>query len=57
MNVFWRRTVRELAAQLDHIDELVHALVVTLEEMERADREAAVRPPPSCCPRDASEPL
>lgn len=32
--IFWRRTVRELAEQLDVIDELIHALVVALNDAE-----------------------
>ncbi len=48
MTLFWRRTVKELAAQLDIIDELIHALVVSLEALEA--REGA------CCEHREHEP-
>lgn len=37
--IFWRRTVRELAEQLDVIDELIHALVVALNDAEANHRD------------------
>lgn len=57
MNLFWRRTVKELAARLDDVDELIHRLVVTLEEMEGGEQAPPLPPPHPCCPRDASERL
>jgi len=57
LNIFWRKTVRELAAQLDAIDELIHMLVVTLEEVERDARAQADVPPPPCCIRTGPDRL
>lgn len=57
MNLFWRRTVKELAARLDEVDELIHRLVVTLEEMEGGEQAPPLPPRHRCCPRDASDRL
>ena len=48
MSIFWRRTVKELAAQLDVIDELIHALVVALEVAEERER--------GCCEHREDQP-
>ena len=45
MTLFWRKTVKELATQLDVIDELIHALVVSLEQLEQRERGCCGRTP------------
>lgn len=41
---FWRAELRQLAAQLDIIDELMHALHVRLEEEEQRLRDSDALP-------------
>ena len=48
MSIFWRSSVKQLAAQLDIIDELIHGLVVALEAAEERER--------GCCEHREHEP-
>lgn len=56
MALFWRKTVKELATQLDVIDELIHALVVALEHLEQEQREALPPGLPHCPEAPRSRP-